>query len=78
MIRTVISLEKSEKKWLDKEAHRRHVRMTEVVREALRYYRKKLESEKALSPEELLNQTAGLWKKEDGLTYQEKLRDEWK
>ena len=27
--------------------------------------------------EDLLLQTSGLWKHEDGLRYQEKLRDEW-
>lgn len=78
MKRTVISLDNAEKKWLDKQANLRHIPMTEIVREALRYYRSKVESEKQLSIEEILAQTAGIWKKGDGLTYQEKLRDEWK
>ncbi len=77
MKRTIISLDNTEKKWLDKQAHLRHVPMTEIVREALQYYRKKLESEKELSIEEILSQTAGIWKKSDGLAYQNKLRDEW-
>lgn len=77
MIRTVISLDNGEKKWLDKQAHLRHVPMTEIVREALRYYRQKIELDKQPSVEELLAQTAGIWKKEDGLEYQKKLRDEW-
>jgi hypothetical protein len=77
MIRTVISLENAEKKWLDKEAHLRHVPMTEIVREALHYYRSKIESEKQPSLENMLAQTAGIWSKGDGLEYQEKLRKEW-
>ncbi|MHB1947699.1 MAG: ribbon-helix-helix protein, CopG family [Gammaproteobacteria bacterium] len=77
MVRTVISLENSEKKWLDKQAHLRHVPMTEIVREALRHYRSKIESEKQPTIENLLAQTAGIWKKGDGLEYQKKLRDEW-
>jgi hypothetical protein len=77
MVRTVISLENSEKKWLDKEAHVRHVSMTEIVREALRYYRQKVESEKKPSVKDLLTQTAGIWTKGDGLEYQKQIRDEW-
>lgn len=77
MIRTVVSLDNSDKKWLDKQAHLRHVPMTEVVREAVHYYRNKVESEKQLTFDELLAKTAGLWKKGDGLAYQKKLREEW-
>lgn len=77
MIRTVISLDNREKKWLDKQAHLRHVPMTEIVREALRYYRNKVEEEKQPSVDEMLAQTAGIWNKGDGLAYQTKLRDEW-
>lgn len=77
MIRTVISLDNREKKWLDKQAHLRHVPMTEIVREALRYYRNKVEADKQPSIEDMLIQTAGIWSKGDGLKYQENLRDEW-
>ncbi len=77
MIRTVISLENHDKKWLDKQAHLRHVPMTEIVREALHYYRYKIESEKATSFEALLLKTAGLWEHEEGLEFQNKLRKDW-
>lgn len=77
MIRTVISLDKSEKKWLDKQANLRHVPMTKIVREALRCYRAQVEAEQMPPIEDLLTQTAGLWSKGDGLEYQKKIRDEW-
>lgn len=77
MIRTVVSLESKDKKWLDKQAHLRHISMTALVREAVHYYRKKIESEHQPSFEELLLKTAGLWKKGDGLDFQQKLREEW-
>lgn len=77
MVRTVISLDHADKKWLDKQAHIRHIPMTEVVREAVHYYRSRVEAEKKPNFKELLEKTAGLWQKEDGLTFQKKLREEW-
>ena len=50
--------------------------MTEVVRRALRVLREKAEREDPPT-EVLLERTRGLWKGEDGLDYQRRLRDEW-
>jgi len=76
MIRTVVSLDKEDKAWLDRKAAQEHVTMTEMVRRAVRRMRK----DSAGSPEvfaALLQETSGLWKQGDGLSYQVKLRAQW-
>ncbi len=76
MVRTIISLPESDKRWLDEEAARQHRSMTEIVREAVAAMRRAQEK-----PEEdfdaLLAQTAGLWSAGDGLIWQQDLRKEW-
>jgi hypothetical protein len=73
MIRTIISLDPKEKKWLDEEAGRLGKSMTEVVRMAIRCLRE----EKEKSFDHLLQQTSGTWREGDGLTYQRRVRSEW-
>jgi Ribbon-helix-helix protein, copG family len=77
MIRTIISLDPEDKLWLDRKAEEENVTMTEIVRQAIRRYRE--EREVASPPlERLLEETSGLWsRREDGLEYQERVRDEW-
>ena len=48
--------------------------MTALVREAIRRMRRQEE----MSFEHLLQQTSGLWSEDDGLSYQRRLRDEWR
>jgi hypothetical protein len=50
--------------------------MAEVIRRAVRRYREEAELE-AHPLETLLEETAGIWKGEDGLTYQVRMREEW-
>ena len=76
MIRTVVSLDKEDKAWLDRKAAQEHVTMTEIVRRAVRRMRK----DSAGSPEAfdaLLRETSGLWKQGDGLSYQANFRAQW-
>jgi predicted transcriptional regulator len=77
MIRTVISLDPDDKAWLDRRAEEEHVTMTQIVRTAIRHYREELEAPRRPTFEQLLERTAGLWKREDGLTYQQRVREEW-
>lgn len=82
MQRTSISLEPEERDWLAHRAQVEHVPQTEVVRRALRLYRKKAEAPKAgtrgvQSFEELARLTSGIRQGEDGLVAQQHLRDEW-
>ena len=78
MIRTLISLEDEDKKWLDRRAKEEGLTMTELVRTAVRRYREQCEtSQRAESLEQLLWRTAGIWRQGDGLAYQQAIRDDW-
>jgi hypothetical protein len=76
MIRTVISLDEESKEWLDQQARAENVSTAEIIRTAVRKYRDEKKRE-ALPLSELLRQTSGMWKGEDGLVYQRRLRKEW-
>jgi hypothetical protein len=76
MIRTIISISEEDKAWLEETAAEEGVPMTEVVRRALRMLRAKTERDEPPTAQ-LLERTCGLWKGEDGLAYQRRLRDEW-
>jgi hypothetical protein len=78
MIRTLISLEDEDKKWLDRRAKEEGSTMTELVRVAVRQYREQCDtSQGAESLEQLLRRTAGIWREGEGLAYQQAVRDEW-
>ena len=76
MVRTVISLDPVEKKWLDREARKEGRSMNRMVRIAVQELRKKTE---AGSPsfDRLLELTRGIWTGGNPLAYQTKLRREW-
>jgi hypothetical protein len=76
MVRTVISLDETDKRWLDRQAALQHVPMTEVVRQAIQALRATREKndENFMS---LLDDTAGIWPHGDGLAWQQDRRDEW-
>ncbi len=76
MVRTVISLDEEDKRWLDRKAAEDGVPMTEIVRRALRLLRAQAPPA-ARSLSDLLEATRGLWKRGDGLAYQRRLRREW-
>jgi hypothetical protein len=75
MPRTIISLSDAEKDWLTRLAEAERVPMTEIVRRALALYRR--QSGEQPSFDELLERSRGLWREGDGLSYQQRLRDEW-
>ena len=78
MTRTIITISEKEKAWVFKQAKKENISMAELIRLALAFYK---ESASAIAPsrdfESALQSTMGIWKNEDGLTYQKKLRDEW-
>jgi hypothetical protein len=76
-VRTIISLAREDKAWLDAEAEREGVSMTEVVRSAIRGLRRAKRSQPD-DLESLLQSTRGRWHRGDGLTYQRRIRDEWR
>lgn len=72
----MISLPEDDKKWLDDEAARAGVPMTELVRRAVRLLR--ADSARRRAPfEQLLRDTHGTWRHGDALDYQRRMRDEW-
>jgi Ribbon-helix-helix protein, copG family len=77
MIRTVISLERRDKEWLDRKARQEHVSMATLIRKAVRRYREQRELDSP-SMDQLLQETSGSWKLGDGLAYQRRVRGEWK
>ena len=75
MIRPVVSLDAEGKRWLDAEAEREGVPMTELIRRAVRQLRR--ETERLAAFDAMLERTAGIGSGEDGLVVQRRLRDEW-
>lgn len=76
MVRTVVSLEKKDKRWLDGAAAAEGVPMTELIRRAVRLLREQSRRERP-AWDDLLDQTSGSWALGDGLRYQRKIRREW-
>jgi Arc/MetJ-type ribon-helix-helix transcriptional regulator len=75
MVRTVISLDEEDKRWLDEKASSEGIPMTEVIRRAVRHLRS---TEMAAGVfDELLQATSGIGSGEDGLKVQRRLRNEW-
>ena len=76
MIRTIISLDEESKEWLDRQARQENISTAELIRTAVKKYRAEKKAETP-SIDDLLKQTSGIWKADDGLTYQRRLRKEW-
>ena len=76
MTRTLITLDQDDKAWLDRKAKRVRTPMTELVRRAVRQFRKHSGPE-TTELDRLLDETSGLWKKGEGLAYQNRSRREW-
>lgn len=79
MVRTVISLEENDKKWLDRKAKEQRVTMTELIREAIRGFRLsggKLSKSKDSAFKEILARTKGTWTKGDALEWHRKFQEE--
>ena len=77
MPKTLISLDASDKTWLDREARRRNIPMTELVRQAVRHHRRREENRGRPALLDALASTSGLWRRGDGLAWQGQLRGEW-
>ena len=77
MPKTLVNLDDTDKAWLDREARRRKLPMTELVRQAVRSYRVREESRRMPHLADVLAATAGIWRAGDGLAWQRLMRDEW-
>ena len=71
--RTIITIETDDKIWLEQRAKQSKESMAELIRRAIGEMRHREEARF----QGLLNQTAGIWTKGDGLAYQQDIRGEW-
>lgn len=76
MVRTIISIPREIKVWLDDYSKKANRPTAETIREALKLYKANMENKNA----DILKETKGLWekKKVDGAKYVRDLRAEWK
>ena len=76
MTRTIISIPEDDKKWLESYGRRHEISSAEVVRRAIREFRRK-KPEKSLAA--VLRETAGAWTsiKGDSRDYIDVMRKEW-
>lgn len=77
MPKTLVNLDPDDKAWLDQEARRRKLPMTELVRQAVHSYRQREQNQTPPALDDVLARTAGLWRHGDALTWQQRLRGEW-
>lgn len=76
MIRTLISLDPDDKSWLARKAQTSKTTIAALVRQAVKQMRSQDEIESP-SFNAILDRTQGIWQGEDGLSFQQSLRDEW-
>ena len=76
VVRTVVSLDERDKKWLDRKAREQGVTMTTLVRQAIRDLRMRGGASNDAEPafEEILRMTKGTWKKGDAAVWVRKMR----
>ncbi len=72
--RTIITLEESNKAWLEAYSASEGISMAEAIRRGIKCL-KANENRKLYN--DLVNKTRGKWKKGDGLDYQRQVRSEW-
>ncbi len=75
MVRTIVSLEEVDKRWLDRYSGRHGRSTAETIRHAIKDFQKRAQGE---DYQRALKDTAGLLKgKDDSVPFVRKLRDEW-
>jgi hypothetical protein len=75
MVRTIVTLDESDKRWLDRYSSRQSQSTAETIRRAIREFQKKAQGD---DYNRALKETAGLLKdKEDSVRFVRKLRAEW-
>jgi len=72
--RTIITLPEEDKTWLESYGKAHDVSVAEAIRRSIKKLREDSSNE---TYEIMVKKTRGLWKKGDGLRYQNKLRSEW-
>lgn len=73
-LRTIITISEQDKRWLATYSELHGISQAEAVRKGISCLKA---AEGRSDFQMLVRNTAGLWKRGDGLSYQEKLRSEW-
>ena len=75
MVRTIVTIEESDKRWLDRYSGQQGRSTAETIRLAIKEFQKRA---RAGDHERILKGTAGLLKgKDDSVRFVRKLREEW-
>ena len=76
MIRTLVSLDEDDKRWLDSYSRRKGQSIAETVRQALSGFRRESEEDDRFR---LLESTFGIWKEKnrDAMDIIDEMRNEW-
>jgi len=72
--RTIITLSEKEKSWLKAFSRTQGISLAEGVRRGIGCLKA---SEGRKTYQKIVQETQGIWQKEDGLIYQERMRSEW-
>ncbi|HDM75506.1 MAG TPA: hypothetical protein ENG51_03445 [Deltaproteobacteria bacterium] len=72
--RTIITISEEDKRWLESYGRARGISLAEAIRRGIKKLR---EDEATETYRIMITKTKGLWKKGDGLKYQQRLRKEW-
>ena len=73
--RTIITISEKDKSWLESYSKTSGISMAEAIRRGIAQLREREERD---TYQKLIQDTRGIWKKGDGLAYQEKMRSEWR
>jgi len=73
--RTIITISDDDKLWLESYSKAHNVSVAEAVRRGIFILK---ETTGKTTYQTLIKETKGVWKKGDGLKYQEKMRGEWR
>jgi hypothetical protein len=72
--RIIITIPDEDKIWLESYSKVHQISVAEAIRQGIGELKK---SQSQPTYRQLVERTAGIWKKGDGLEYQEKMRAEW-
>jgi hypothetical protein len=72
--RTIITLPEEDKRWLQSYSRAHDISLAEAVRQGVQKLRISEQQELYRC---LVDSTKGIWKKDNGLEYQENIRSEW-
>jgi hypothetical protein len=74
-LRTIITISEDDKIWLESYSKTSGISVAEAIRRGISQLK---EQEEKNIFQMLIEETRGIWSKEDGLDYQNKLRAEWR